>query len=67
MFWEVWIPRYDDYYFFRLHENALNFARAWINDNCNWTTDEIEDAFAQLEEEDCVEDYIYLTERSFED
>lgn len=67
MFWEVWVQRYDDYHFFHTHENALEFAREQVNEVDYWTTDEIEEALAQLENEDYVEDFIYLTERSFED
>ena len=67
MFWEVWIQRHDEYHFFRTHENALDFARERVNEIDNWTTDEIEEALTQLENEDYVEDFIYLTERSFED
>lgn len=67
MFWEVWIQRHDEYHFFRSHENALEFAREQVNEITNWTTDEIEEALTQLENEDYVEDFIYLTERSFED
>lgn len=67
MFWEVWIQRYDKYYFFRNHENALEFAREQVNE-MNWlTTDEIKECLTQLENEDYVEEFIYLTERSFED
>lgn len=67
MFWEVWIQRYGEYRFFRTHESALKFAREQVNEIRNWTTDEIEEALTQLENEDYVEDFIYLTERSFED
>ena len=67
MFWEVWIQRYDKYYFFRNHENALEFAREQVNE-MNWlTTDEIKECLTQLENEDYVEEFIYLTERGFED
>lgn len=66
MFWEVWIQRFDDYYYFRSHENALEFAREKVN-KVRWSADEIEEALIQLENEDYVEDFIYLTERSFED
>lgn len=67
MFWEVWIQRYDEYYFFRNHENALEFAREQVNE-MNWlTTDEIKECLTQLENEDYVEEFIYLTERGFED
>lgn len=67
MFWEVWVQRYDEYHFFRSYENAFDFAREQVNEINNWTTDEIEEALTQLENEDYVEDFIYLTERSFED
>lgn len=67
MFWEVWIQRLDEYHFFRSYENAFDFAREQVNEINNWTTDEIEEALTQLENEDYVEDFIYLTERSFED
>lgn len=67
MFWEVWILRHDEYHFFRSYENAFDFAREQVNKISNWTNDEIEEALTQLENEDCVEDFIYLTERSFED
>ena len=67
MFWEVWIQRHDEYHFFRSYENALDFAREQVNKINNWTNDEIEEALTELEDDDCVEDFIYLTERSFED
>lgn len=66
MFWEVWIQRFDDYHYFRSHENALEFAREKVS-KVRWSADEIFDALNQLENEDYVEDFIYLTERSFED
>jgi len=67
VFWEVWIQRHDEYHFFRTHENALEFSREQVNE-MNWlTTDEIKECLTQLENEDYVEDFIYLTERSFED
>ena len=67
MFWEVWIQRHDEYHFFRSYENAFDFARKQVNKINNWTTDEIEEALTELENDDCIEDFIYLTERSFED
>ena len=67
MFWEVWIQQHDEYHFFRSYENALDFAREQVNKINNWTNDEIEEALTELEDDDCVEDFIYLTERSFED
>lgn len=67
MFWEVWVRRYDEYHFFHSHENAFDFACEQINGINNWTTDEIEEALTQLENEDYVENFVYLTERSFED
>lgn len=67
MFWEVWIQRHDEYHFFRSYENAFDFAREQVNKINNWTNDEIEEALTELENDDCVEDFIYLTERSFED
>lgn len=66
MFWEVWIQRSGDCYYFRSHENALEFVREEVN-RMRWSADEIEEALTQLENEDYVEDFIYLTERSFED
>lgn len=67
MFWEAWIQPDDEYYFFRSCENAFDFARKRVNKIDDWTTDEIEEALAQLENEDYVEHFIYLTKRSFED
>lgn len=61
MFYEVWIERDGESYFFRSHENAMKFAEEEMS---NWATDEVIAEFKELE---YLENIIYLTERSFED
>lgn len=67
MFYEVFIDRYGESYFFHSHDNALDYAERQLRRISNWTNDEIEEAIAQLKEDDCVNKVIYIAGRSFED
>ncbi len=67
MFYEVYIDRYGESYFFHSYDNALDYAEGQLRRISNWTTDEIEEAVTRLEEDGYVENTIYLTERMFED
>lgn len=68
MFWEVWLARYGETYFFRSRENAIDYAKDYLSEF--YDNPERNKEILQLFEEneyEFVDEILYITERSFED
>ena len=68
MFWEVYMPQFDENYYFKSRENAIKYSKQYLS-KFYFDPKRNEELLKEFEERDCsfVENVLYLTERSFED
>lgn len=68
MFWEVFVPQYNESHYFRSRENAIEYVQSFLEDFF-FSWEKNKELLKEFEESDysSVKDVIYLTERSFED
>ena len=68
MFWEVYMPQFDENYYFKSRENAIKYSKQYLS-KFYFDQKRNEELLKEFEERNCsfVENVLYLTERSFED
>ena len=68
MFWEVYMPQFDENYYFKSRENAIKYSKQYLS-KFYFDPKRNEELLKEFEERDCsfVENVLYLAERSFED
>ena len=68
MLWEVYMPQFDENYYFKSRENAIKYSKQYLS-KFYFDQKRNEELLKEFEERNCsfVENVLYLTERSFED